>query len=59
MGLGPEFLVAIFVKEGDGLHSRPAENGIVANKWCDIAVGDSVFNSGVDQVGKEGDTKRN
>lgn len=56
VGLGPEFLVAIFVEEGDLLDSGPAENSIVADEGGDVAVGHCVLDSRVDQVREEGNT---
>jgi hypothetical protein len=57
MGLGPELFVAVFVEVGDLLDGRPAKYGIVANKRCDVAVGDSVADGRVDEVGEESDTE--
>lgn len=55
VGFGPEFLVAVFVDVGDLLDGGPAEDGVVADEGGDVAVGDGVFDGGVDQVGEEGD----
>lgn len=53
--LGPELFVIVFVDIRYLLNGGPAENGIVADKGCNIAVGYSVPDGGVDQVGKESD----
>jgi hypothetical protein len=56
VGLGPELLVAVLVKVRDLLNGRPAEDGVVADKGRNIAVGNGVADGGVDEVGEECDT---
>jgi hypothetical protein len=56
MRLGPEFLVVVFVLVGNLLNSRPAKDSIVTNERSNISVSNSVANSGVDQVSKEGNS---
>jgi hypothetical protein len=55
----PELLVAIFVKVGDLLNGGPAEDGVVADKGGDVAVGDGIGDGGVDEVGEERDAGKN
>jgi hypothetical protein len=56
MGFGPEFLISIFIEIGDLLDSSPAENGVVADKGSDIAVGNGVLYGSVNEVCEEGNT---
>lgn len=55
VALGPELLIVVLVKVADLLDSTPAENGIMTNKGCHVAVGNSISNSRVDEVGEECD----
>jgi hypothetical protein len=55
----PEFFIAVFVKVGDLLNGRPAEDGVVADEGGDVAVGDGVGDGGVDEVGEESDAGLN
>jgi hypothetical protein len=59
VGFRPELFVAILIKIGDLLDSRPAKNGVVADKRGDIAVGDGVTDGGVDEISEESDTEIN
>jgi hypothetical protein len=57
VGFRPKLFIAIFIEVGDLLDGRPAKNGVVADKWGDIAVGDSEADSSVDEISEEGDSK--
>ena len=55
MAFGPELLVAVFVLVRYLLDGGPAQDGVVADKGGDVAVGDGVPDGRVDKVGEEGD----
>lgn len=58
MRLGPELFISILVFVRDFLQGRPTENSVVADERRDVTIGDSVANSGIDEVGEEGNAGR-